>query len=247
MQGILYVSHGRRIKEATDEAITFINSIKDEIDEPLQEICFLELSEPNMAQGIDELIKKGASRIAVVPVLLLSAGHYFKDIPEEVNRIKANYPHISFTYGEPLGVQERFTDVLVDRLVETGFSGNSDSKILLVGRGSHSPQTKLDIGNIAASLQTKTNIPVDCCFLAACKPSFEQGMQWSIEESYSEIFVVPYLWFTGVLMQSMETYISKIDKKGKSVILCRQLGHHTTMKCALQDRVNEAIYFGTKL
>jgi len=76
MIGVLYVSHGSRIKEATDEAISFIESVKQSIDIPLQEICFLELAQPDIQQGVEKLIAKGATEISVIPVLLLSAGHY---------------------------------------------------------------------------------------------------------------------------------------------------------------------------
>ncbi|MFP6334308.1 CbiX/SirB N-terminal domain-containing protein, partial [Bacillus subtilis] len=103
MIGVLYVSHGSRIKEATDEAISFIESVKQSIDIPLQEICFLELAQPDIQQGVEKLIAKGATEISVIPVLLLSAGHYFKDIPKEIDEIKTQYPEVTFTYGEPLG------------------------------------------------------------------------------------------------------------------------------------------------
>lgn len=240
MQGILYVSHGSRIPEATAEAITCLTSVQQQIDVPLQEICFLELARPNVEQGIDNLVNRGASKISVVPVLLLSAGHYDRDIPEEVNRAKTKYSHITFTYGQPLGVQDRFTKILTERIEETGISANPDAKILLVGRGSRSPKTKEDIESIGRKLQEKTNFSnVDVCFLAACDPSFDQGLQSSLKEEHSQIFIVPYLWFTGVLMQSLFNKVNELDTN-KEVVLCRQLGDHPTIKQALKERVYES-------
>ncbi|MFC4024320.1 sirohydrochlorin chelatase [Oceanobacillus longus] len=241
MQGILYVSHGSRITEATTEAIACITSVKELVNAPLQEICFLELAEPDVTQGIDRLVKEGASRISIVPVLLLSAGHYFKDIPEEVNRSKLKYPGITFTYGQPLGVQDRFTTILEERIKETNIPVNPDAKILLVGRGSRNPQTKIDIENVADKLQALINIPVDICFLAACEPSFEQGIHSSLREKRSQVFIVPYLWFTGVLMQFLENKVSELNETDKGFILCRQLGDHSAMKTALKERVYESI------
>ncbi|WP_087973180.1 sirohydrochlorin chelatase [Oceanobacillus rekensis] len=241
MQGILYVSHGSRIKEATNEAVEFITSVKKLVNIPLQESCFLELAEPNVTEGIDNLVKQGASRISIVPVLLLSAGHYFKDIPEVVNQSKEKYPEITFTYGQPLGVQDQFTTILAERIEETNVPVKADAKILLVGRGSRNPQTKIDIKNIANKLQGQTNIQVDICFLAACEPSFEQGIQSSLSEEHSQIFIVPYLWFTGVLMDFLETKVSDLFEADKEFVLCRQLGDHPAMKNALKERVYESI------
>ncbi|BAC13612.1 hypothetical conserved protein [Oceanobacillus iheyensis HTE831] len=248
MQGVLYVSHGSRIPEATADAIAFINQVKKQIGIPLQETCFLEISEPDVGQGINKLLKKGATKIAIVPVLLLRAGHYYQDIPEEVERIKVEFPSIQFTYGEPLGVQTRLTNVLAERVGETNIKVRKGSKILLVGRGSRSPQTKKDIEQIASNLQMKMNVHVDVCYLAACSPSFEQGLRSSLEEEgYSRVFVLPYLWFTGVLFQSMESEINNMEKKEKNFILCRQLSDHPIMVEALKERVLEAIHSNTNL
>ncbi|ASN06793.1 sirohydrochlorin chelatase [Virgibacillus necropolis] len=247
MQGVLYVSHGSRISEATSEAVTCITSVQQQVEVPLQEICFLELAEPDVEQGIDNLVNQGASRISIVPVLLLSAGHYYKDIPEEVNQAKLKYPSITFTYGRPLGVQDRFINILAQRIEETTISVKPDAKILLVGRGSRNPQTKIDIENVGGKLQRKTNVTrVDVCFLAACDPSFEQAIQSSLKEEHSQIFIVPYLWFTGVLLRSIEKEISELTNSNKNVVLCRQLGDHPIIKRALKERVYESFKKGVQ-
>ena len=49
-------AHGSRIKEATEEAIAFIETVKEKVDVSLQEICFLELAEPTIHQGMHKLI-----------------------------------------------------------------------------------------------------------------------------------------------------------------------------------------------
>ena len=43
------------------------------IDVPIQEICFLELAAPSMDEGITKCVERGATKIAVVPILLLTA------------------------------------------------------------------------------------------------------------------------------------------------------------------------------
>ncbi|ASK62178.1 sirohydrochlorin chelatase [Virgibacillus phasianinus] len=241
MQGILYVSHGSRIPAATTEAISCITSVQERVDVPLQEICFLELTDPTVEQGIDTLVSRGASRIAIVPVLLLSAGHYFNDIPEEVNRAKAKHSHIAFTYGEPLGMQDRFIDVLAERIKETKVPPKPDAKLLLVGRGSRNPQTRKVIENIGQKLRERTNFSsVDVCFLAACNPPFEQTLQSTLKEECSQVFIVPYLWFTGVLVNFIKAKVTEASKLNKEIVLCTQLGNHPTMRAALKERVYES-------
>ncbi|SFD89894.1 sirohydrochlorin ferrochelatase [Lentibacillus persicus] len=245
MQGILYVSHGSRIREARQEAVSCIQSVIGNVNFPLQEMCFLELAAPTVEQGIDRLVNRGATAISVIPVLLLSAGHYYHDIPEELRAAKAKYPDIHWTYGKPLGVQDRFIDVLAERIQETGAPANDDAKIMLVGRGSRHPDTIRDIQEIGGKLRRQTGFAqVDICFLAACGPTFDEALKTSIAEDHSQVFVVPYLWFTGVLMRSIREKLSAVNVAvKKQFICCNQLGSHALMQRALAERVYESVHF----
>lgn len=241
MEAVLYVSHGSRKKEATDEALQFLLTVQNEIDVPLYEICFLELAEPDVLEGIERLVEKGADKIAVLPVLLLSAGHYFEDIPEEVDKAKVRYPQVEFSYGEPLGVQDRIVDVLVDRIHQLDTAIDTETNLLLVGRGSRHPDTKTSIEEIASLLAEKTGVPrVDTCYLAALSPRFEEGLQASLDKNGKTI-VIPYLWFTGILIQAMEQKIKQAQEENHDVQLAAYLHDHPNMIRATVDRVNEAL------
>jgi sirohydrochlorin ferrochelatase len=245
MQGVLYVSHGSRVKEAAQQAVSFLEDVKKKVDVPLQEICFLELAEPDIAAGAAKLVEQGALNITVIPVLLLSAGHYYEDIPEEIEEVKRRYPHISFTYGKPIGVQERVIDIAVDRIRETGVPMKENASLLIVGRGSRDPQTKKDIEHIAGRLKEKTGaVHADVCYLAACSPSFDEGLEKALERAAPQTFVVPYLWFTGILMQTMQQKIDHLSDVDRGFILCSYLGDHPNMIDALAARVYEALPAG---
>ncbi|MFD2926147.1 sirohydrochlorin chelatase [Halobacillus naozhouensis] len=242
MEAVLYVSHGSRVEKARKEAVSFLQSVQKRVDVPLQETCFLELAEPDMAQGIENLVRRGATKVAIIPVLLLSAGHYYSDIPEEIDRAKLRYPQVHLVYGRTIGVQDRVIDILVQRVQEKKVPNQSDMNILLVGRGSRHPETKDSIEQIARKLRAKTDAAnVDVSYLAACSPSFHDGLQTSKRGGWSQTFVIPYLWFTGLLMRSMEAKINEVQKKGQQVVLCQYLGNHPIMIDALTDRVNEAL------
>ncbi|UOQ44364.1 sirohydrochlorin chelatase [Halobacillus salinarum] len=239
LQGVLYVSHGSRVEAAKQEALKFIDLLKHQVDAPLQEGCFLEIAEPNIHTAVEKLAAEGATNIAVVPLLLLDAGHYYKDIPAELNEIKAEYPNLTFTYGKPLGVQDRLVDILAERMKEAKEPIHENARILLVGRGSRNPKTRRDMEEIGERLKAKTNIShLDICFLAALKPSFEQALAQLEKVDSQQVFIVPYLWFTGVLIQSMR---KKVDELGERYVFCEYLGHHPFIQEAAVDRVQEAL------
>ncbi|MED1205415.1 sirohydrochlorin chelatase [Heyndrickxia acidicola] len=243
-QGVLYISHGSRVPEATKEAMECIQLAMKKIDIPLQEIVYIEISKPSIEEGIELLVSQGALRIAVVPVLLLSAGHYYKDIPYELEKAKERFPNIYFCLGKPIGVQDQLIDILAERIHEKQTTVSPDIRILLVGRGSRNDETRRDIESIADKLKRKLQVQsIDTGYLAALEPRFEQALHKLLSETNSPVIVVPYLWFTGILMQSMQKKIDSLNSDGKEVILCRQIGNHPAIVAALINRVMETAEF----
>ncbi|GER74800.1 sirohydrochlorin chelatase [Weizmannia acidilactici] len=238
-QGILYVSHGSRVPETAAEATKTIRLVMEKIEADLQEICYLEIAEPDIAAGIAALVRGGAGRIAVVPVLLLSAGHYHEDIPRAIREAKKRYPHIVFTYGRPLGVQDRIIDVVAENIRKTGVPPGAE--ILLVGRGSRNPGTIRDFEKISSRLREKLGVEsVKPSYLAVLQPSFDKAL-FKLAGTGRPVVVAPYLWFTGLLVRSMEKKVDKLNREGHDVRLVQYLGCHPHMVDALADRTKEAL------
>ena len=64
MQAVLYVAHGSRVKAGIQEAYRFVEKVKGKTGVKIQELCFLELAEPSISQGIKNCMLKGATSIA---------------------------------------------------------------------------------------------------------------------------------------------------------------------------------------
>jgi sirohydrochlorin ferrochelatase len=78
------------------------------------------------------------------------------------------------------------------------------------------------------------------CYLTAATPSFGEALEFAVESRSNQVFIIPYLMFTGLLMQSIENSIKKIQKKGKQrIILCRYLGYHPKIEQAISERIHE--------
>ena len=132
MRAILYICHGSRVKKGQQAALAFIGKTMQTETAPIQEACFLELAEPSIAEGVARCIERGATEIIAIPFLLLRAGHANVDIPVELQHVMAAYPGIPLYYGDPIGVDDRMVDVLIDRLHETTEIIPQDATILLI-------------------------------------------------------------------------------------------------------------------
>lgn len=238
MQAILYIAHGSRVKAGVEQAVSFLQRVQQEVDTPIQEICFLELAQPTIAQGIESCVQRGATAIAIVPILLLAAKHAKEDIPEELEQEKLKYPNIRFTYGEPLGVHELLIDTLQARIVEAQLS-TEGARVLLIGRGSSDPAVKQDLATIAARLRDKYSYAVvDTCFLYGTGPTFEEWLQQG-RHMQSRVFIVPYLLFTGLLRQGITKRL--VGYEDTNIVLCESLGYDDNVKRVLLERIHEVL------
>ncbi|TSI03051.1 sirohydrochlorin chelatase [Lysinibacillus sp. BW-2-10] len=242
MQAVLYVAHGSRVKAGLEEAIEFIKTVKPMIDLPIQEICFLELAEPSILQGVTACVEKGATNIAVIPILLLSANHAKQDIPLEIEKAKTNYPFVSFSIGSPLGIHEKLIDSLHKRVVEADSTIQSeDVEVLLIGRGSSDNSVQHDLQQIADNLKIQYHYAnVNICFLYGNGPSFDEVLQQlTVNKSNKRIFMIPYILFTGLLKLGIQ---KKIVQQGiEKVVLCDCLGYDEHVRDVLIERIKETI------
>ncbi|ARI76605.1 sirohydrochlorin chelatase [Halobacillus mangrovi] len=241
MEAVLYVGHGSRMKGAVDEAAHFINKAMKLVDTPIQEYCFLELSGPDIKEGVNNCVQRGATSITVVPVLLLTAAHAKVDIPHTLNKVAVSHPDLKFTYGRPLGVQEKIIDALIERIKDRKIITN-DMDILLVGRGSSDKDAVQDICTIAKLLKKRTHVnSVEVCFLAAASPRFEPKVKRAAKQGKKNVIILPYLLFTGVLMTSIHKTVNELSlSPEQSFIVSEYLGDHPNLYHLLKDRVFEA-------
>lgn len=240
MQAILYVSHGTRCHIGQAQVAELMQYTMPKINAPIQEYCFLELAKPSLEEGVISCVKKGATRIAVVPLLLLLTSHAKYDIPNQLKKIQKKFPDIPFSYGRPLGVHDAIIDILVDRMLEKQQVIKESAQVLLVGRGSSDPDTKRYFYEIEQRLKRKITVSnVTTCYLAACEPNVETGLASVIASREEQIFVVPYLLFTGMLMQSLERTVTMLFRDHHNVFLCRPFHFHENIVRLLSERVRE--------
>ncbi|AXF56949.1 sirohydrochlorin chelatase [Salicibibacter kimchii] len=250
LQAILYVGHGSRVKEGNEQFEMFIDAVKKHYKtEMIQEIAYIELVSPTITEGIKACIEQGATKIAVVPVLLLSASHAKVDIPRELERAKETYPNVKMSYGKPFGIEDDVIDVAVSRLLDAGLpklkkdQEREDCTVLVVGRGSSDGNQPSDVAKIARLIYERVACNnVETCFLAATTPTVEQGLAKVEKLEAPRVYVLPYLLFTGVLMEELEEMLREREGKTNTrYTLCDFLGSDNGLSGVLSRRTEEAL------
>ncbi|MBR8997019.1 sirohydrochlorin chelatase, partial [Staphylococcus aureus] len=115
MNGNIIVAHGMRRGRQNQALEAFISElVKDDIHH--YHIAFLESEHQDLETVMTTLIQSGVKQLKIVPLLLFSAMHYLKDIPNIVHEMKRRYPDIKVEVSEPLGTHPLMTEIIMQRI-----------------------------------------------------------------------------------------------------------------------------------
>ena len=116
---ILIMAHGSRIAEANDAAREVARMVQEMTGFEIIEVSFRELHEPNIQQGIDACVAKGAERILLMPYFLFMGAHVQHDLPEEIEEAKKRYPALIMEMGAHLGIHRKLAEIETERIEES--------------------------------------------------------------------------------------------------------------------------------
>ena len=115
---VLIMAHGSRIAEANNAAREVAAMVQGMTGQEIVEVSFRELHEPNIQQGIDNCVARGAKRILLIPYFLFMGAHVQHDLPEEIATAQQRHPGLEMAMGPHLGVHRKLAEIVVDRVAE---------------------------------------------------------------------------------------------------------------------------------
>lgn len=250
-KAVLFVGHGSKDPEGNREAAVFVDMLKPRLEEYFVHLCYLEFASPTITEGIEQCVADGAQEIAVIPIILLPAGHSKLHIPHELDEARRKYPEVTFHYGRPLGQHPHTVDILLSRLEESGFglTEEEDSKtdqetaVLVVGRGSSDPDANSELYKLARLLWEKVNVKwVETAFMGVTEPLVEEGLERCVQLGAKRIVVLPYFLFTGVLIKRMVRLVERFSAQHPDcqIRMVPYFGYHEQLQSIVLDRVQEA-------
>ncbi len=115
---ILMMAHGSRIAEANGAAREVAAMVKEMTGFEIFEVSFRELHEPNIQQGIDACVARGAERILLMPYFLFMGAHVQHDLPEEIEEAQKRHPNLIMEMGGHLGAHRKLAEIEAERIGE---------------------------------------------------------------------------------------------------------------------------------
>ena len=115
---LLLIAHGSRRAEANRELVSICESLKSRGYEFVQP-SYLELADPNIADGGAMCVAAGAKRVVMLPYFLSPGRHVVEDLAAAREELGRRFPDVTFKLADALGSHPLILDALEDRARET--------------------------------------------------------------------------------------------------------------------------------
>lgn len=243
---LLMIGHGTRDTDGREALLDFASSYQAlDTSRPVLP-CFLELTGPTIAEGVDQCVEKGYTDISVLPILLFAARHNKFDVTNELDRARARHPHLKFHYGRHFGITPGIVELWRSRLAELDKPEynqeqieRQDTVLLFVGRGSSDPDANGDVYKLARIMWEGSGYStVETCFIGITHPRLEDGFRRARLYEPKRIIVLPYFLFTGALVKKIFTISQEQQEQYPQIsITCLpEMGLHPQLFSVLRER-----------
>jgi precorrin-8X/cobalt-precorrin-8 methylmutase len=131
---LVLIGHGSKLPYNKENLEKLAEIIRKKSKFKTVEISFMVRNQPTIPEAIENVAKKGITRIVLIPAFLASGVHTEHEIPEmiglkgEESRLKAQ--GLEIIYGEPIGADERIAEIIEEKALKA--LGESEGKMQYV-------------------------------------------------------------------------------------------------------------------
>jgi len=117
-RAVLLVGHGSKLTGSNDAIDQVIETLHKKEPATIFQAAFLEIRSPNIPEGIELCLSRGADEVVVIPYFVQAGKHVVQDIPRIISEAKTKYPGKNICLAEYLGFDLRIVSVVGDRIRE---------------------------------------------------------------------------------------------------------------------------------
>jgi len=110
--GIVLFAHGSRDPLWRQPMDAVARRISDIAPQVRVACAFLELTTPDLASAVEDLVAQGVRRVTVVPMFLGVGRHAREDLPVLMAQLRERHPDVEYQLQPAVGEDSRLTDLL---------------------------------------------------------------------------------------------------------------------------------------
>lgn len=244
---LLVVGHGSRQASGNQEIEQFVAQWREQNPQWHIELCFIELADVLLAEGLDNAAAHAMQhdkKVLVLPLVLNAAGHVKKDIPYALYAAQQRHSEVHFSYAHNLFVCDAILKILRRRLrhamQQLDMPDPQSTGVVVLGRGSSDKHANGDLAKITRWLfETSEHELLDLAFTGVTFPRLERVVQRQVQLGMRQIVVLPYYLFTGVLFTRIERQMQHLQQQYPQVRFAhgRYFGFEPEIYDLLKQRV----------
>jgi sirohydrochlorin cobaltochelatase len=211
---ILIIGHGSRNKTGNGQIMEFTEQLRKHLPEKLIKVCYIELADYLIAQGLKDAAKE-ADRVVVIPLILNAAGHVNEEIPEFIDAAQKDLPSTEFVYAKHLGTSDKILAIL-NRYLKTAMQSLAmpdpkNTGVIVLARGSSDRRANGEMAKMTRWLFEETEHElVDLAFTGVSYPRLESMVQQQVKLGMKQVVILPYYLFDGILMERIAEQVARL-------------------------------------
>lgn len=225
-RGIVVVGHGTADPVGAEETRALTRLLAEQLPGVPVELGFLEVIAPAIGAAVSVLAARGCDELVAAPLLLFTAGHARRDVPEALAEAAAA-AGVRVSQSEPLGMHPEIVQLSCLRrqeaLARLPLVPAEETVLVMMGRGSSDPSgpaqlheftaaTLADAAFRPATVRPATGRPATVLFgfAAAARPTLDEAITAAIAvPGVRRIIVQPHLLFRGHVQDQVSAAVAR--------------------------------------
>jgi precorrin-8X/cobalt-precorrin-8 methylmutase len=117
--GLVLIGHGSKLPHNQENLEKLAEILRKRSNFKIVDIAFMVRNTPTIPEAIENIAKKGVTKIILIPAFLAPGVHTIQEIPELIGmkdkELQLSAKGIQIVYGEPIGADERIAEVLEEK------------------------------------------------------------------------------------------------------------------------------------
>lgn len=245
-RGVVVVGHGTADPVGAAETRDIAGLVARMLPDVAVELGFLEVIGPSIGDALERLATRGCTEVVAAPLLLFTAGHARRDVPEAV-RDGAAKVGLTVRQSDALGCHPDILSLTRTRRLEALAMldpvPDEDAVLLVVGRGSSDPTAHQQLHDfIMATGPTQSRVAFG--FVAAARPTLAEAIADAAGGTgiggrpVRRVVVQPHLLFRGHVEEQVTAAVDRGRREHPGIewVQVQRLGADPLVAQAVVDR-----------
>lgn len=198
---LVIAGHGTRDPEGVAAVLALVERVRALVPDVRVQPGFVELTEPSIAEALDDVLAGDGGSAVVVPLMIGTGGHVREDIPEAIQAGRREHPDANVVYTRHLGSPAPLLAAARQRIDAARAEWPAqDVTVVMVGRGCSVTDANADHVRLSRVVaETGGYAKVLPAFIQVADPTVAQALDVAHYTGSRRIVVMPHYLFPGRL------------------------------------------------